>query len=46
MVKDLLPPEERPALPLRAQLPKGAKRRKTARELFGEDHGPSPYLDD
>lgn len=45
MVKDLLPAEERPVLTARAALPKGGKRRKTSRELFGEDHGPSPYLD-
>ncbi|MBX7119264.1 MAG: HNH endonuclease [Gemmatimonadaceae bacterium] len=43
MVKDLLPPDEWPALPMpRAHK---APRRKSARELFGPDDGPSPYLD-
>lgn len=43
MVKDLIPPDEWPAIPP----PHSAKRprRKSSRELFGEDHGPSPYLD-
>ena len=43
MVKDLIPPNEWPAIPP----PHSAKRprRKSSRELFGEDHGPSPYLD-
>jgi hypothetical protein len=44
MVKDLLPEHERPVLATRAT-GKGA-RRKSARELFGDDEGPSPYLDD
>ncbi len=45
MVKDLLPPEERPALPT---VPHHKRvRRKTAAEIFG-DHGrsASPYLDE
>ena len=45
MVDDLLPPEERPAITVRALPAKGGKRRKSSRELFGADHGPSPYLD-
>lgn len=44
MVKDLLPPDQWPALPVIHQ--KGQPRRKSASELFGEDEGPSPYLDD
>ena len=44
MIKDLLPEHERPALPSRSA--RDGKRRKTARELFGADEGPSPYLDD
>jgi len=45
MVKDLIPPDEWPAIPPphSAGRPKG---RKSSRELFGvDDHGPSPYLD-
>lgn len=45
MVDDLLPEGERPPLPVRALPAKGGKRRKSARELFGADEGPSPYLD-
>lgn len=44
MVKDLIPPDEWPAIPP----PHSAKRprRKSSRELFGDDDsGPSPYLD-
>jgi hypothetical protein len=43
MVKDLLPAHDRPALPVRGG--RGGKPRKSARELFGADDGPSPYLD-
>lgn len=45
MVKDLLPPDARPALP---SVPHAKRvRRKTAAEIFGDhDHGASPYLDD
>ena len=45
MVKDLIPPDEWPAIP--APLPrKNGPRRKSSRELFGPDPGgPSPYLD-
>jgi len=45
MVNDLLPEAERPPITVRALPAKGAKRRKSSRELFGEDRGPSPYLD-
>jgi 5-methylcytosine-specific restriction endonuclease McrA len=43
MVKDLIPPDEWPTLPP----PHSARhpRRKSSRELFGDDEGPSPYLD-
>jgi len=44
MIKDLLPEHERPALPSRRRAT--GKPRKSARELFGADDGPSPYLDD
>jgi 5-methylcytosine-specific restriction endonuclease McrA len=45
MVKDLLPPDERPALPT---IPHNKRvRRKTASEIFGDrGQGASPYLDD
>lgn len=45
MVKDLIPPDEWPAVPPPHSTgrPKG---RKSSRELFGaDDRGPSPYLD-
>ena len=45
MVKDLLPPDEWPAIPEPRHQGKGS-RRKSSRELFGpDDRGPSPYLD-
>ncbi len=45
MVKDLLPPGERPPLPS-AHRRKGAARRKSAAEIFGElGYGASPYRD-
>lgn len=45
MVKDLIPPDEWPAIPPPLSA-KPAGRRKSSRELFGADHGgPSPYLD-
>jgi 5-methylcytosine-specific restriction endonuclease McrA len=43
MVKDLLPPDEWPALPPVHSA--GRPRRKSAAELFGDDEGPSPYRD-
>ena len=45
MVKDLLPEEDRPALPT---IPHGKRvRRKTSAEIFGHHgHEASPYLDD
>jgi len=44
MVDDLLPPDERPPLP--APLGKGAKRRKSAAEIFGDlGRQASPYRD-
>lgn len=45
MVKDLLPPDERPSLPT---IPHNKRvRRKTSAEIFGDrGHGGSPYLDD
>ena len=46
MVKDLLPPDEWPAIPQPRSAKKGP-RRKSSRELFGPDEGgPSPYLDE
>ncbi len=46
MVKDLLPPSERPPLHARPRH-KGAPRRKSAAEIFGElGYGASPYRDD
>jgi hypothetical protein len=43
MVKDLIPPNEWPALPP-VRHP-GTPRRKSAAELFGDDDGVSPYRD-
>ena len=43
MVKDLIPPNEWPALPP-VRHP-GTPRRKSASELFGDDDGVSPYRD-
>jgi hypothetical protein len=45
MVKDLLPPDERPQLPT---VPHAKRvRRKTSAEIFGDrGHGGSPYLDE
>ncbi len=43
MVKDLIPPNEWPALPEVHH--KSRPRRKSAAELFGDDEGPSPYRD-
>lgn len=44
MVKDLLPPDEWPAIPQPRS--HGSPRRKSSAELFGpDDGGPSPYLD-
>lgn len=45
MVKDLLPPDERPGLPT---VPHAKRvRRKTSAEIFGDrGHGGSPYLDE
>lgn len=45
MVKDLLPPDERPPLPT---IPHARRvRRKTSAEIFGDrGHGGSPYLDE
>lgn len=46
MVKDLIPPDEWPAIPQPKSATKGP-RRKSSRELFGPDEGgASPYLDE
>jgi hypothetical protein len=47
MVNDLLPEADRPALPVRPAVPsKPARRRQTAREVFGDLGHESPYLDE